>query len=71
VKDNRHINNNDILYHENFEGMSTIRHRIRELSQLIDSSEDRQLPRCIEELFEEAERFALHDELKRNQTNTF
>lgn len=59
ILDNRHINNNDILYHENFEGMSTIRHRIRELSKLIDSSEDQQLPRCIEELFEEAERFDL------------
>lgn len=59
ISDNRHINDNDILYNDNFEGISTLRYRIRELSQFIDNSEDHYLPQCLEELFDEAERFDL------------
>lgn len=57
VTDNRFLNDNDILYEENFEGISTLRYRIREFSQLIDNNDTQSLPRCIEELFDEAERF--------------
>lgn len=59
LADNRFLNDNDILYEENFEGISTLRYRIRELSQLIDDNDTQSLPRCIEELFDEAERFDL------------
>lgn len=59
IMDNRHLNDNDILYDDNFEGLSTLRYRIRELSRLIDSGDDHSLPRCLEELFDEAERFDL------------
>jgi len=67
ILDNRHLHDNDILYDDNFEGISTLRHRIRELSRLIDNGEDRCLVHCVEELFDEAERFALplfHDQEK-------
>lgn len=59
VADNRFLNDNDILYKENFEGISTLRYRIREFSQLIDNNDTQSLPRCLEELFDEAERFDL------------
>jgi HJR/Mrr/RecB family endonuclease len=59
VMDNRHLNDNDILYDENYEGVSTLRYRIRELSRLIDSGDEHYLPRCLEDLFDEAERFDL------------
>lgn len=58
-KDNRYLGDNDILYDEKFEGIATLRYRIRELSRIIEYNEDHALLHCIEELFEEAEQFDL------------
>jgi len=54
LTDNRYLGDNDILYNNEFEGISTLRYQIRRLSSAIEIKDFRSLPTIIEELFETA-----------------
>lgn len=67
LSDNRHFENNDILYNENYEGISAIRHRIREFSEFVDEREELKLLKCIEQLAEESELYEIPVEIDQDE----
>lgn len=57
LPDNRYLGDNDILYNEEFESLSTLRYHIRQLSDAVEMEDFQALPSIIEDLFDTATEF--------------
>lgn len=63
LPDNRYLGDNDILYNEEFESISTLRYQIRQLSNAVERENFQALPSIIETLFDTATEFNVDLEL--------
>jgi len=59
LPDNRYLGDNDILYSQEFEGLSTLRYHIRKFSDAVERDDTQALLSIVEDLFETAIEFNL------------
>lgn len=57
LPDNRFLGDNDIIYGEDFESLSSLRYQIRKFSDAVESEDHQALPAIVEDLFETATEF--------------
>lgn len=57
LPDNRYLGDNDIVYNEEFESISTLRYQIRQLSGAVEREDFQVLPSVIDALFDTATEF--------------